>query len=98
MAPMDLNETRCIDCASWRKAYAACDCEGWQGWISLFAPLMAICWSTRSMTFPGMTPTSLYARLLEVTDGTTYPQMLERLMDLAIDSYKEKQLSIDVKR
>ncbi|WP_404856359.1 hypothetical protein [Escherichia coli] len=39
-------------------------------------------------SFPGMTPTSLSAGLWEVTNGTTYSQFLDVLINLAIEESK----------
>jgi D-alanine-D-alanine ligase len=41
-------------------------------------------------TIPGFTSTSVYARLFEAT-GITYAQLLERLIELAIERHQEAQ-------
>lgn len=40
-------------------------------------------------TFPGMTPTSLSAALWKVTDNTTYPEFLDRLINYANKRYED---------
>lgn len=39
-------------------------------------------------TMPGMTLTSLYAKLWTATDGTSYPQLLDKLIELAIENFE----------
>ncbi|MDO5717631.1 MAG: D-alanine--D-alanine ligase family protein [Tissierellia bacterium] len=50
-------------------------------------------------TFPGMTKSSLAPILWEPTDGTTYGQLIERLIEYALDEYKikkKKQRSVNI--
>lgn len=42
-------------------------------------------------TFPGMTTSSLTSRLWNVTDATTFPELLDWLIDLAQEEYETKQ-------
>ena len=39
---------------------------------------------------PGMTGHSMTPVLWGVTDGTTYPELLDKLIDLAVDAYNKK--------
>jgi D-alanine-D-alanine ligase len=41
-------------------------------------------------TIPGFTPTSVYAKLLEA-DGIAYPELLDRLVALALERYREQR-------
>jgi D-alanine-D-alanine ligase len=48
-------------------------------------------------TIPGFTPISMYPKLWEAT-GIPYPELLDRLVDLALDRYEENQSSERVYR
>ena len=41
-------------------------------------------------TIPGFTPTSVYAKLFEAS-GTPYPQLLERLIELALERHERRR-------
>lgn len=41
-------------------------------------------------TMPGFTPISMAPVLIEKTDGTTYPQLVEKLLNLALEKHKLK--------
>jgi D-alanine-D-alanine ligase len=41
-------------------------------------------------TIPGFTATSFYARLFEAS-GIAYPQLLDRLVELAIERHERRQ-------
>ncbi len=41
-------------------------------------------------TIPGFTPTSVYAKLLEA-DGISYSELLDRLVALALERYREQR-------
>ena len=49
-------------------------------------------------TFPGMTDLSMTPKLWKVTDGTTYPMLLEKLIDLALENYKMKKGLLKTKK
>ena len=46
---------------------------------------------------PGFTPISMAPVLIEKTDGTTYPQLIEKLLNLALEDYKLKNSFSSVK-
>ena len=46
---------------------------------------------------PGFTPVSMTPVLWEATNGTTYTQLVEKLIGFAVESFKEKQ-NIVIKR
>ena len=48
-------------------------------------------------TIPGFTEISMYPKLWEAS-GLPYPQLLDRLIELAIERYREKQRSETVYR
>ncbi|MDF2814972.1 MAG: D-alanine--D-alanine ligase [Paenibacillus sp.] len=43
-------------------------------------------------TLPGFTEISMFPALWNKTDGTTYPQLIERLIELALERHEQKQL------
>lgn len=49
-------------------------------------------------TFPGMTDLSMTPKLWKVTDGTTYPMLLEKLINLALENYKMKKGLLKTKK
>lgn len=48
-------------------------------------------------TMPGFTPFSMTPVLWEATDGTTYSQLVEKLMELALERYEEKKSIINMR-
>jgi D-alanine-D-alanine ligase len=44
-------------------------------------------------TIPGFTSISMYPKLWEAT-GISYPELVDRLVDLAIERYRDKQESL----
>ncbi|MFC5699999.1 D-alanine--D-alanine ligase family protein [Cohnella faecalis] len=42
-------------------------------------------------TFPGFTAFSMYPRMWESTDGTTFPELIDKLVDFAFARHMEKQ-------
>ena len=45
-----------------------------------------------------MTDLSMTPKLWKVTDGTTYPMLLEKLIDLALENYKMKKGLLKTKK
>lgn len=64
-------------------SYIACGCEGFAR-VDIFCDENFNFFVNEINTFPGMTPTSLAGPLWEVTDGTTYPEFLDKLIEYAI--------------
>jgi len=82
------------------EAYLAIDCAG------LARADFLLDWKTGEVyvnevnTLPGFTPISMYPKLWEAS-GISYPELLDRLIDLALERYDDKsslRTSFDVKR
>ena len=73
-------------------AYIAAGCKGFAR-VDSFMDKDGNFYVNEINTYPGMTKTSLFADLWQVTDGTTFPQLLDKLIDYAIDKF-EKESSI----
>lgn len=64
-------------------AYTATGCEGFAR-VDIFMDENSNFFVNEINSFPGMTPSSLSADLWNATDGTTYEELLDELIDLAI--------------
>jgi D-alanine-D-alanine ligase len=70
-------------------AFEVCECAG-MARIDFFITDEAGVVVNEINTIPGFTETSVYARLFEAS-GITYPDLLDRLVDLAIERHREDQ-------
>jgi D-alanine-D-alanine ligase len=81
------------------KAYKAIDCAGMARVDLLLDSVHEVVYINEINTIPGFTSISMYAKLWEAT-GISYSELLDRLIDLALERYGEKSelvTSIDVK-
>ena len=70
-------------------AFLACGCEG-MARIDMFISDAGDVIVNEINTIPGFTETSVYAKLFEAS-GVTYPQLLDRLIELALERHREQQ-------
>ncbi len=70
-------------------AFLACQCEG-MARIDMFISDAGDIIVNEINTIPGFTETSVYAKLFEAS-GVTYPQLLDRLVELALERHREQQ-------
>lgn len=77
-------------------AYQATGCSGFAR-VDIFLDKKGNFYVNEINTFPGMTFSSLSAGLWEATDGTTFTQLVDRLIDLAIDREKEDKKLVKVR-
>jgi D-alanine-D-alanine ligase len=70
-------------------SFKACGCEG-MARIDMFITDAGDVVVNEINTIPGFTETSVYAKLFEAT-GITYPQLLDRLIDAALERHREQQ-------
>ena len=70
-------------------AFEVCECAG-MARIDFFITDEGGVVVNEINTIPGFTETSVYARLFEAS-GITYPDLLDRLVDLAIERHREDQ-------
>ncbi len=80
------------------KAYKAIDCAGMARVDLLLDDVHEAVYINELNTIPGFTSISMYAKLWEAT-GVSYGELLDRLIDLALERYSEKSelvTSIDV--
>jgi D-alanine-D-alanine ligase len=70
-------------------SFLACGCEG-MARIDLFVTDGGDVVVNEINTIPGFTETSVYAKLFEAT-GVTYAELLDRLIELALDRHREQQ-------
>jgi D-alanine-D-alanine ligase len=68
-------------------AFRECDCAG-MARVDFFVTDSDEIVLNEINTIPGFTSTSVYARLFEAT-GITYTQLLERLIELAVERHQE---------
>ncbi len=59
--------------------------------IDFFVTAEDQCYFNEVNTLPGFTMNSMFPALWEATDGTTYGELLDRLIELAMERYKNKQ-------
>ncbi len=71
-------------------AFKAIDCAGMARVDFLLAGDSGVLYLNEVNTIPGFTTISMYGKLWEAT-GLSYPQLLDRLIDLAIARHAEKQ-------
>ena len=71
-------------------AFKAIDCAGMARVDFLLAGDSAVLYLNELNTIPGFTTISMYSKMWAAS-GVTYPQLLERLIQLAIDRHAEKQ-------
>lgn len=80
------------------RAYKAIDCAGLARVDLLLDDLHEVVYLNEINTLPGFTDISMYPKLWEAT-GISYSELLDRLIDLALERYSEKAelvTSIDV--
>lgn len=70
-------------------AYTIVGCEGFAR-VDIFMDDEHNFFVNEINTFPGMTPSSLSPELWEKTDGTTYSQLLDILINLAIERFENE--------
>jgi len=71
------------------RAFTACRCEG-MARVDCFYEENGRGFLVNELnTIPGFTPISMYPRLWEVS-GLPYPQLLDRLVDLAIERHDRR--------
>ena len=76
-------------CSSSRSsAFVATDCEG-MARADMFVRDDGEVLVNELNTIPGFTPTSVYARLFEAS-GIPYPELLQRLADLAVERFERR--------
>ena len=70
------------------RAFVATDCEG-MARVDMFVRDDGEVLVNELNTIPGFTSTSVYARLFEAS-GIPYPELLERLADLAVERFERR--------
>jgi D-alanine-D-alanine ligase len=70
-------------------AFLACQCEG-MARIDMFISDAGDIIVNEINTIPGFTETSVYTKLLEAS-GVSYPQLLDRLIELALERHREQE-------
>ena len=70
------------------KAYAAIDCAGMARVDFLMDKSTDEIWLNELNTIPGFTPISMYPKLWEAT-GISYTELIDRLIQLALERYKD---------
>jgi D-alanine-D-alanine ligase len=70
-------------------SFKACGCEG-MARIDMFITDAGDVVVNEINTVPGFTETSVYAKLFEAT-GVTYSQLLDRLIEAALERHREQQ-------
>lgn len=71
-------------------AYLATGCQGFAR-VDIFMDENENFFVNEINTFPGMTFSSLSADLWKATDGTSYSQILDELIDLCIEKFKQEK-------
>ena len=71
------------------RAFVASDCEG-MARVDLFVRADGEVLVNELNTIPGFTSTSVYARLFEES-GIAYPELLQRLADLAVERFERRR-------
>jgi D-alanine-D-alanine ligase len=88
-AKLDPEETKCAQEIG-RKAFSALECEG-MARVDLFLDRTSGKFLFNELnTIPGFTSISMYPKLWEAS-GISYPELLSRLVDLAISRHKKKK-------
>jgi D-alanine-D-alanine ligase len=72
------------------RAYQASDCAGMGRVDLLLDPISSQLYLNEINTIPGFTNISMYPKLWEAS-GLSYPQLLDRLVELALERHEEKQ-------
>lgn len=72
------------------KAFKVLDCHGLAR-VDIFVTDDNEIFINEINTMPGFTPVSMTPVLWEATDGTTYSQLVERLISLALERYEQKK-------
>lgn len=72
------------------QAFKAIDCHGLAR-VDIFVTDDNEIFVNEINTMPGFTPVSMTPVLWKATDGTTYAELVERLMNLALERYEEKK-------
>jgi D-alanine-D-alanine ligase len=76
------------------EAFKACDCAGLARVDFLMEPSMkgkkALIYLNEINTLPGFTSISMYPKLWEAS-GLPYKQLIDRLIQLAVERHQEKQ-------
>jgi D-alanine-D-alanine ligase len=71
------------------QAYRAIDCAGMARVDMLMDRETGTIYLNEINTIPGFTQISMYPKLWEAT-GISYPELLDRLIDLALERFEEK--------
>jgi len=71
-------------------AYRALDCEGMARVDFLLSRDTGTIYLSEVNTIPGFTTISMYAKLWNAS-GVSYPQLIDRLIALALERHAEKQ-------
>jgi D-alanine-D-alanine ligase len=71
------------------RAFQATDCEGMARVDFLLDQRRGRLWVNEINTIPGFTPISMYPKLWEAS-GVPYPQLVDRLIELALERQREK--------
>jgi len=74
------------------EAYLAIDCAGMARADFLLDRDSGALYISELNTIPGFTPISMYPKLWEAT-GLSYPELIERLIDLAVERHADKSRS-----
>jgi D-alanine-D-alanine ligase len=71
------------------RAFQAIDCAGMARVDFLLDRKSAKLWVNEINTIPGFTPISMYPKMWEAS-GLAYPQLLDRLIELALERHRDK--------
>ncbi|MDO4594056.1 MAG: D-alanine--D-alanine ligase family protein [Tissierellia bacterium] len=71
-----------------KKAYMATNCEGFARVDIFYVANENEFYVNEINTFPGLTPSSFYARLWEVTENMSFSEVLDRLIELGFEKYE----------
>jgi D-alanine-D-alanine ligase len=73
-------------------AYKALDCAGMARSDFLLDKVTGELWVNELNTIPGFTKISMYPKLWEAT-GLSYPELIDRLIELAVERFEDKSQS-----
>lgn len=91
LVPADLDETSCKRVRELAlKTYKALDCKGLAR-VDIFIDQDNELYVNEVNTMPGFTSISMTPVLWEATDGTTYPDLVEILINLGLEAYENKK-------
>ncbi len=90
-APLDQEQTELVQHLA-VEAFKALDCSGLARCDFLLDKKTGKLFLNELNTMPGFTPISMYPKLWEAS-GLSYPELIDRLIELAIERYEDKQQS-----